>query len=59
MTVCEHKGHDNLTANVVADFISRLGAHIHVHVSNPGCRLQFASMFIQFAGVGEKCARAT
>lgn len=49
----------NLTANVVTDFISRLGAHIHVNVSNPGCRLQLASMFIQFAGVGKNNVRAT
>lgn len=49
----------NLTANVVTDFISRLGAHIHADVSNPGCRLQFARVFIQFAGVGENSARAT
>lgn len=48
----------NLTASVVTDFISRVSAHIHVDVSNPACRLQFASMFIQFAGVGENSVRA-
>lgn len=47
-----------LTDIVVTDFISWLGAHIHADVSNPGCPLRFASMFIQFAGVGENSVRA-
>lgn len=49
----------NRKANVVTGFISRLAAHIHVDVSNPGCRLGFASVFIQFGAVGEKSAGAT
>lgn len=60
MTVCvSTKAAINRKANVVTGFISRLAAHIHVDVSNPDCRLRFASVFIQFGAIGENGSGAT